>query len=583
MVSDSVEEKSRDGPEGYQPSYEGFDQQAEKEKSIGVRKVEIYSSQYKLVGKIFVFFSVFLVSYAYGLDSNIRYVYQATATSSYAEHSLLSTVNVIKAVIGAAGQPVYARLSDVFGRLELFIAAILFYVVGTIIESQAYDVQRFAGGAILFQVGYTGIVLLMELIVADFSFLNWRLVASFVPALPFIINTWISGNITGDMGLRWSWGIGMWAIIFPVASIPLLICLIHMRYRAHKSGQMDAIKAEETDFQRLGFWGFMKHLFWQLDVVGIILLIAVFALILVPFTIAGGVEEEWKKAKIIAPLVIGFCCIPVFAVWEFKYAPIPLVPMKHLRNRTVYSAVCIAVLINFIWYMQGDYMYTVLVVAVNQSTTSANRITSLYSFVSVITGTILGLIVARLRYLKGFIVFGTCMWLLSMGLLIHYRGGTDSKSGIIGSMCVLGFGAGLFTYPVQVMIQASVKHEHMAIITSLYLASYNIGSALGGSVSGAIWTQILPKELSKRLSDPALVTAAYGSPFTFIISYPWGTPERMAVVEAYKHVQKILLIVGTCLCVPLIFFALIIDNYKLESVQSLPGAEKDGESESLSS
>lgn len=55
--------------------------------------------------------------------------------------------------MGAAAQPVYARF-DIFGRLELLIVSIIFYLVGTIIESQAYDAQRYAGGAVLYQIGY---------------------------------------------------------------------------------------------------------------------------------------------------------------------------------------------------------------------------------------------------------------------------------------------------------------------------------------------------------------------------------------------------------------------------------------------
>lgn len=75
-------------------------------------------------------------------------------------------------------------------------------------------------------------------------------------------------------------------------------------------------------------------------------------------------------------------------------------------------------------------------------------------------------------------------------------------------------------------------------------------------VSGAIWTQVLPSEIIKQLSkigiDPeALITYTYGSPFKFIIEYPWGTPE---LVDVYKHVQRLLLITGTCLCVPLVGF-----------------------------
>jgi MFS transporter, SIT family, siderophore-iron:H+ symporter len=543
------------------------------ESSLGVKRIEIISSQYGRIGKLMVYFAVFLISYTYGLDGGIRYVFQAQATASYSTHSLLSTINVIRAVVAAAAQVVVARLSDVFGRMEIFIVSVLFYVVGTIIESQSYDVQRFAGGSVLYQIGYTGIILIVELIVADMSFLNWRLAAAFVPALPFIINTWISGNITGDLGTKWSWGIGMWAIILPVASIPLLICFSHMQWRAKKSGQLDALSSEHAELKRLGPIKYFGHLFWTLDMIGIIFVIAIFGLILAPFTLAGGIQTEWKKAKIIAPIVIGFVCIPFFIWWE-AVSKHPIAPYHLLKDRGIWAGLIIAVFIDFIWYMQGDYMYTVLIVAANQSVKAATRITSLYSFVSVIVGTILGVaIVPRFKRLKVFVVFGTVLWLVSMGMLIKFRGGSTSVSGIIGSLCLLGFGAGLFTYPVQVLVQARTRHEHMAVITALYLASYNIGSALGASVSGAIWTQLLPKELLKNLDNTTLATSAYGDPFTFIVDYPWGTPERIAVVAAYQHIQKILIIVGTCLCIPLIIAAMFTIDTKLEAVQSLANAE----------
>lgn len=71
----------------------------------------------------------------------------------------------------------------------------------------------------------------------------------------------------------------------------------------------------------------LVELFWQLDVIGIILLIAVFALILVPFTLAGGVSTQWKTAKVIAPLVIGILCIPLWIVWESR-SKYPMIPFR---------------------------------------------------------------------------------------------------------------------------------------------------------------------------------------------------------------------------------------------------------------
>ena len=111
------------------------------------------------------------------------------------------------------------------------------------------------------------------------------------------------------------------------------------------------------------------------------------------------------------------------------------------------------------------------------------------------------------------------------------------------------------------------------MITGLYLASYNIGSALGNTISGAIWTQVLPSELQKQLKNSTLAISAYGDPFAFAVNYTMDTPERQAVVLAYKHTQKLLCITGICLCVLLIAFSLVIRNPRLGNEQSLPDAE----------
>ena len=103
----------------------------------------------------------------------------------------------------------------------------------------------------------------------------------------------------------------------------------------------------------MGFRKLVIALFWQLDIIGIILLVAVFSLILVPFTISGSDGSAWRSAHIIAMLVIGVLCIPVFAIWSLK-APHPIVPFHLLRDRGVWAALGMAVFLNFIWYMQGS-------------------------------------------------------------------------------------------------------------------------------------------------------------------------------------------------------------------------------------
>ncbi|KAI5900777.1 MFS general substrate transporter [Schizophyllum commune H4-8] len=545
------------------------------EKSPGVQRIEAISATFTKWTKVFLFVGVFLIAYAYGLDGTVRYTYQTYATNSYATHSLLATVNVLRSVIAAAAQPTLAKLMDVFGRFEVLLVSVVFYLIGTIVESSSANVRAFAGGAILYQaclrIGYTAVMLIAEVLVADLTTLRNRVLFSFIPAAPFLINAWISGNVTDAVldATTWQWGIGMWAIIYFVCALPLLFSLWYGGYQARKSGALDSYK---TPFERLGARDLAVALFWQLDVIGIVLVIAVFALILVPFTIAGSAKDQWKDGGIIAMLVIGFCCIPVLLFWELK-AKHPLIPFRLMKDRGVWAAMCIAMLLNASWYLQGEYLYTVLVVAFNETIESATRITNVYSFTSVVTGVILGFVVRYVRYLKPFIVFGVCLFMVAFGLLIRFRGGESSHSAVVGAQVVLGMGGGLFAYPTQASVQAATKHEHLAVITALYLALYSIGSALGGSISGAIWTNVLPGELSSRLGNATLAAEVYASPLTTAILYEMGSFEREAIVAAYKHTQRLLCITGICLCVPLLAFSLLLRNPHMGDTQSAPDAE----------
>jgi SIT family siderophore-iron:H+ symporter-like MFS transporter len=547
--------------------------------SPGVQRIKAMSEVITLADRIFIFFGVFLIAYAYGLDGTVRYAYQPSALNSFQEHSLQSSVNTLRAVIAAAAQPTAGKIADVFGRVELICISVFFYTIGTVIEAAAQNLDTYSAGAVIYQIGYTMILLLVEVIIGDITSVRSRLFFSYIPALPFIINTWVSGDVTEAVlaATTWRWGIGMWCIIYPVCSLPLIISLLVVGRRAKKAGHLVGYR---SSFQQLGFNKLTLELFWLLDVVGVILLIAVFALLLVPLTIAGGFESKWSDPQVVAPLVIGFVCIPVFVVWELR-APHPLVPFQHMKDRSVWAPMGIACMLNFAWYMQGDYLYTVLQVSFNFSIKAATRVQSLYSFASVITGTILGLIVYKVRRFKVFIVSGTCLFLVAFGLLIRYRGNpsSDNKSGVIGAQILLGIAGGMFPYPAQASLQAYVTHERLAVMTGLYLAVYQVGSAFGNAVSGAIWTQVLPVRLAQSFSsfgNETLAVYAYSQPLSAIIDFPVGSPERDAMIDAYKHVQRLLTITGICLCVPLIAFSLCLRNPKLTDQQNLVEGEKPG-------
>ncbi|OXB39350.1 hypothetical protein LQV05_000779 [Cryptococcus neoformans] len=554
------------------------------EKSPGVRRIEIIAACFTTWHRWVLFISVFLMAYSYGLDGSVRFTYQSEALSELGTSAQVSTVTVVRSIVAAAAQPGFAKISDYFGRVSILVISVILYVVGTIVTATSTNLAAFCGGSVLYQFGYTGVQLLVEVLIADVTSLRSRLIFSYIPATPFLINAWISGNVASAVLTHstWGWGIGMWAIIFPVTVIPLLFSLIQAEWRAHRKGLLREIP---SPLRALGNRHMWADIFWQIDLLGLLLLAAVLALILLPFTLAGGVGSIWRTARVIAPLVVGFVvALPLFVIWELKFARHPMLPFRILKDRQVLASLFIAMLLNTAWYTQGDYLYYTLLVAFDRDIISATRVQNIYSFTSVVIGVCLGLIIRKVRRLKWFIVAGTLLFVLAFGLLIRYRGGysVSDFAGLVAAEVVLGIAGGLFPYPTQVMIQSAVQHERTAVVTSLYLASYSVGSALGNTIAAAIWTNTMPSHLYNDLLRAGLSTAdastlqalAYASPLQFIAEYAPGTPEREAVGSAYREVQRYLTITGICLSSVIVFVSLTLRNPRLGDEQSLPDAEK---------
>ncbi|KAL6921099.1 hypothetical protein ACHAPO_006191 [Fusarium lateritium] len=539
--------------------------------SAGVARMEIVSRNITTTHRVWLFIGIFLVGYAYGLESQTRLAYQSYATSSFDLHSYLSTINVLRNVIAVAVQPSAAKIADVFGRFEVIAISTVLYTLGVTIESTAQSVEVFCTGSIIYQTGYTCIVLLLEVLIADFSSMRARVFFSYLPAIPFLINTWISGNITSAVlgSTSWRWGLGMWAIIYPIASLPLLSCLYFLERRTWES---EGKESEEIAILSLKTKKGRTDLFHQLDVIGLVLLVTAFSLILAPLTVAGGTASHWRSWYIILPLVLGFSLMVCFITWEQRGAKHPLIPFHLLRDRGVWSALAVRSLLNLAWCTQGNYLYTILIVAFDFSIENATRILSFFSFFGVITGVVAGLVIFKIRRLKFIIVGGTLLFMVAFGVLIMYPGGasTSSKDGIIAAQILLGVAGGFFAYPTQASIQASATREHVAILTGLYLSFYNVGSAFGTCLSGAIWTQTLYKSLKRNLAfqpDEGLAKAIYNNPFSIIPDYPVGTEIRDAIINSYSSVQRLLCIAGICVCIPMIIFALALRNPRLSEQQ----------------
>ena len=460
-----------------------------------------------------------------------------------------------------------AKIANAFGRLEAFSISVFLYVLGYIQMAGSNNVKTFASAQIFYSAGSTGLQILIQIFVADTSDLLNRALFSSLPDVPFLVTVWAGPPIANSIlaHTTWRWGYGLWSIILPAAFMPLVLALVlNMR----KAARLHLLPPSPWKGQH--FIGNIKQLWYELDIMGLLLLSAAFALILIPLTLAATAKNHWHNASIIAMIVIGCVCFAVFPAWESnrKLAPRPFLSLQLFTNRNVLAGCGIGFFYFAVFYTSiQPYFYSYLQVVQNDSITASGHIVQTFTFTSTVTAICISVVIKYTRHYKYYITAGACIYLMGIGLMIRYRSLGSSTSQIVGTQIVVGIGGGMLNVPAQLGVQAAVSHSDVAVATAIFLTIVEIGGAVGNAISGAVWTANIPKKLVRYLPSDALADAPliFGN-LTIAKSYMEGSPERSAIDRSYQETMNILLIIAACLATPLIPLSLLMRNYKLDSI-----------------
>ena len=234
-----------------------------------------------------------------------------------------------------------AKIANAFGRLEAFSLSIVLYVAGYIQMAGSNNVKTFASAQIFYSAGNTGLQILQQIFIADTSDLLNRALWSSLPDIPFLITVWVGAPIADSIIARitWRWGYGIWTIVLPVAFLPLALALILNMRKARSLGHIPP-----SPFKGLSFIGGIKSIWYELDIMGLLLLTAAFSLILIPCTLAQRAKGGWNNGSMIAMVVIGALSLVCFPFWESskRLAPRPFLSLRLFKNRTVLAGCAIA-------------------------------------------------------------------------------------------------------------------------------------------------------------------------------------------------------------------------------------------------
>jgi hypothetical protein len=149
--------------------------------------------------------------------------------------------------------------------------------------------------------------------------------------------------------------------------------------------------------------------------------------------------------------------------------------------------------------------------------------------------------------------FGVPLTMLGVGLMIKFRQPDENVGFIVMCMIFIAFGGGVLVTSEQTTLMAVSKQQDFPALLAVESMIISIGSAIGSTVAGAIWTGVFPARLAANLPASALPDLAtiYGS-FKVQDSYPVGSPTRDAINLSYGQTQKYMLIAAVCVyCITL--------------------------------
>lgn len=311
----------------------------------------------------------------------------------------------------------------------------------------------------------------------------------------------------------------------------------------------------------------------KIDYGGMTLNIASTLLVLIPLS-GGGVTYSWNSPFLISTLTIGVVLGVLFVLYEWKLAPLPIMPLRlykapHCSALYMQSFLTgLAYFGNLFYlpiYFQSILKYSALISgALILSVVVTTSVTSILS----------GQYMNRVGRYMPCILVGFGLWTLGNGLLLLF--GENTKLGpLISILIVQGAGIGLTLQPTLVGMYANSRSEDRAVTTGLRNFIRTIGGAFGLVISGAILANTLRRDLVGSGIIPSDLIAQLTSSTYALDNLDLSAEEKNRILETYMSgLHSIFIFFTVCSGLSILLTA-FVGNTNMKAPKKDPAVELD--------
>lgn len=193
------------------------------------------------------------------MQSSINYSLLSYVTSDFESHSLLNVIYIVADAMTAAVYIPTAKVMDVWGRAEGFLAMTVFATLGLVLMAVCHNLPTFCAAYVFYSIGFGGMTYCVDVITADISKLKNRGLAYAFTSSPYIITAFAGPKAAEGFyeDISWRWAFGAFSIIFPIVASPLYFILKANLKKAEKNGLILKEPSGRTFLQSI--WHYTKE------------------------------------------------------------------------------------------------------------------------------------------------------------------------------------------------------------------------------------------------------------------------------------------------------------------------------------
>jgi EmrB/QacA subfamily drug resistance transporter len=375
------------------------------------------------------------------------------------------------------------KLGDLIGRKTVFIGAVLFFLVGSVLCGIAGSMTMLVASRALQGIGGGAIMVTATAVIGEVIPLRERgryqgaLGAVF--GVTTVIGPLLGGYLTDHLSWRWAFWINV-----PVALVVIAVAVVAIPNLGRTARPI--IDYAGIVFVGLGATGLTLATSW------------------------GGSTYEWGSATIVGLFVGSLVALAVFVAVELR-APEPILPIRLFSDPVFAVACALSFVVGFAMLGALTFLPTFMQFVDGVSATVSGLHTLPMVAGLLVTSISSGVIVGRTGRYKIFPVAGTAG--MALGFVLLSRMGPDTST-LLQSLylLVLGAGIGMCMQVLILIVQNTVDFTDLGVATSGVTFFRTIGSSFGAAIFGSLFTNFLGDGIPGALAKSGAPPAAAQSP-----------------------------------------------------------------------